>query len=177
MIARRVLGLAAVVTLTAGALPAAEPDPHLRPLLPLLNKTWRGTVGGGAAGKAPVYDVQRWELALNGRAVRVLHSVNDGDYGGESLIFWDEGKQSLTFYYFTTAGFYTTGTATAEDGALATLESVKGSADGITEVKGLTRLLPDGTVHVKTEYRKNGAWVPGRETRYSEAPDAQVRFK
>jgi hypothetical protein len=40
-----------------------------------------------------------------------------------------------------------------------TLESVKGSADGITEVKGITRLLPDGRLH------------------YVEAPGAEVRFK
>jgi hypothetical protein len=177
MLARRIARVAVLAALAAGPARAAEPDPHLRPLLPLLNKTWRGQVGGGAGGKAPAFDVQQWELALNGRAVRVLHSVNDGDYGGESLIFWDAEKQSLIFYYFTTGGFYTTGTATTEDGALVTLELVKGSAGGITEVKGITRVLPDGRLHVKTEYRKNGAWVPGREAHYSEAPGAQIRFK
>jgi hypothetical protein len=39
------------------------------------------------------------------------------------------------------------------------------------------RLMPDGRLHVKTEYRKNGTWNPGRETDYSEAPAAEVRFK
>lgn len=175
---KRILVVAVACALAASAARAAEPDPHFKALLPLL-KTWRATLSSapGSTGSAPKVDVQRWELALNGRAVRITHSINDGEYGGESLIVWDADRQSLIFYYFTTAGFYTTGTATVDDGALATLETVKGAADGITEVKGLMRLMPDGRLHVKTEYRKNGTWNPGRETDYAEAPAAEVRFK
>lgn len=45
-------------------------------------------------------DIQRWELALNGQAVRILHSINDGEYGGESLLVWDRDRRSLVFHYF-----------------------------------------------------------------------------
>ena len=167
--------LALGLTAAAGPLSAAEPNPRFEPLKPLL-KTWRGALPG-APGDKPKADVQRWELALNGQAVRVLHSINDGEYGGESLIVWDEEKKGLVFYYFTTAGFYTTGTVATEGGAFVTVETVKGSADGITEVKGVTRLLPDGRLQVKTQYLKNGVWTDGRDMHYVEAPGAEVRFK
>ena len=60
-------------------------------------------------GQAPVLDVSKWERALNGTTVRTVHSINDGMYGGESLIFFDKSKNSIVFYYFATAGFYTQG--------------------------------------------------------------------
>jgi hypothetical protein len=155
---------------------AAEPSPHFAPLKPMLARTWRASLPAAASEK-PKTDVQRWELILNGQAVRVMHSINDGDYGGESIIVWDQEKKSLVFYYFTTAGFYTTGTAHVEDGALVALETVKGDAEGISQVKSVQRVLPDGRLHVKTEYLKKGAWTAGRDMYYSEAPGAEVRFK
>jgi hypothetical protein len=112
-----------------------------------------------AAEGKPKFDIQRWELALNGQAVRILHSIGDGEYGGESLIVWDKEKQGLVFYYFTTAGFYTTGTVSTEGDSLVTLESVKGDAEGITEVKGDS--VHRRTPHVKT-HTKKGAWRGGR---------------
>ena len=169
------LSIALSLPLVSPAL-AAEPSPHFAPLKAMLGKTWKAPLPAASDGTQK-FDVQRWELALNGQAVRILHSIGDGDYGGESLIVWDKEKQGLVFYYFTTAGFYTTGTVTTEGDALVTLESVKGDADGITQVKGVTRVLPDGRMHVKTLYLKKGAWTDGRDWKYSEAPGAEVRFK
>ena len=51
------------------------------------------------------------------------------------------------------------------------------SKEGITEVKAVTELQPDGRLHVKSEYLKNGEWVPGHEISYEVAPDAEVVFK
>jgi hypothetical protein len=58
-------------------------NPHLEPLRPLLRKTWKGVFAGSKAEK-PTVDVARWERALNGQAVRVLHSINQGVYGAKS---------------------------------------------------------------------------------------------
>jgi hypothetical protein len=154
----------------------AELSDRLAPLRPLVGRTWRGTFPESKPDK-PMVDVSRFEVALNGQAVRNLHSINDGDYGGESLIFWDPDQQSIVFYYFTTGGFYTTGTMRGENGALVTHERVKGAADGITEVRGTARVLPDGRLHVKTEYLKDGRWGPGRDMHYVEAPAAEVKFR
>jgi hypothetical protein len=53
---------------------------HLEPLRPLLEKTWIGTFKDSKPAKSTV-DVQKWERALNGQAIRLLHSINDGAYG------------------------------------------------------------------------------------------------
>ena len=52
-------------------------DTHLEPLRPLLGKTWRGEFKNSTPEK-PIVDVSRWERILNGKAVRVMHSINEG---------------------------------------------------------------------------------------------------
>src|SRR5262245_33334512 len=62
----------------ASRLPAAEAeslDEHLAPLRPFLGKTWKGEFKNSTPEK-PRFDISRWERALNGKAVRVVHSVN-----------------------------------------------------------------------------------------------------
>jgi hypothetical protein len=156
---------------------ADEPtlNPHLEPLRPLLGKTWKGTFKDSKPDK-PVVDVSRWERALNGQAVRMLHSINQGQYGGETLFVWDEKKQTVAYYYFTTGGFMTTGTLEVKDGAFVTNEEVRGSAGGVTVVRG-TSELKNGKFHVKTEYQKDGQWTPGHEVTYEQDEKATVVFK
>lgn len=154
----------------------AAMNPHFEPLKPLLGKTWRGVFPNSTPEK-PVVDVSRFELALNGQAVRNLHSINDGEYGGETLIVWDEAKGGLVSYYFTTGGFYTTGTIHAEPGGFSAHEFVKGAAGGITEVKAVFRVEADGRLHVKAQNLKGGTWIDTRDMYYAEAPEAVVRFK
>jgi hypothetical protein len=151
----------------------AEP---LKPFAPFVGKTWQGEFAKSTPEK-PLFDVARWERALNGNAVRVLHSVNDGAYGGETMIVWDAKKKSVAYWYFTTAGFRTEGTMKFENGQWIAHELVAGAAGGVTEVKSTSRILPDGRLHVKAEYLKDGKWDLGREVHYKLAPDAKVKFK
>jgi hypothetical protein len=152
-------------------------DEELKPFKPLLDKTWKGEFKNSTPEK-PLFDVARWERALNGKAIRVLHSVNDGLYGGETLIVWDAKKKTLTYWYFTTGGFRTEGTMKHANGEFTAHEIVHGSANNITEVKSTTKILPDGRLQVKAEYRKDGKWDGGgRELMYKVAPDAKVKFK
>jgi hypothetical protein len=161
-----------------GLLAADSPslDSHLEPLRPWLGKTWKGQFKDSTRDK-PVVDIARWERALNGKAVRVLHSINDGAYGGESIVMWDEKKQAVTYHYFTTGGFTTAGTMTFKDGKVLTREVISGSAGGITEVRGTHEMRPDGSFLVKTEHLKNGEWTGGREVTYREDASASVVFK
>ena len=149
---------------------------QLKPFAPLLGKTWKGEFNTSTPEK-PLFDVARWERALNGKAVRVLHSVNDGAYGGETIITWDANKKTLAYWYFTTAGFRTEGAMKHEDGQWAGHEIVAGAAGGITEVKSRSKILADGRLLVKAEYLKDGNWSEGREVHYKEAPEAKVIFK
>ena len=165
--------------LTAVVVRAAETQPldeHLEVLRPYLGRTWRGEFKNSKPDK-PTIDVARWERALNGKAVRVLHSVNNGSYGGESIIRWDRESKQVVYHYFTTAGFMTSGTMTVADGKLVGFEKVSGDANGVTEVRSTTELRPDGTMLTKAEYLKDGQSVGGRETLYKEDPKAEVKFK
>jgi hypothetical protein len=158
---------------------AAEPPslaPQLEPLRPLLEKTWKGTFENSKP-ENPVVDVMKWERALNGKAIRVLHSINDGAYGGETIYRWDEQKKAVTYHYFTTAGFMTTGTMTFKDNKLISHELITGTAGGTAEVRGTSELTKDGELKVKTEHLKEGKWQPGHAVTYKLVPDAKVVFK
>jgi hypothetical protein len=155
---------------------AGELAEQLQPLKPFLEKTWKGSFEG-EPGADQGFDIARWERALNGQAVRILHSINDGEYGGETLIVWDQEKEKLIFYYFTTAGFYTQGTITLEGGKFISHEMVTGAAKGVTEVKAVSEIGPDGIMRVTSKYLKDGSWVDGHTGTYVEAPDAKVIFR
>ena len=166
--------------LSMGGVNAVNAQPNLfeplAPLAPFVGKTWRGEFVDSTPEK-PMFDVSRWERALNGQAIRVLHSVNDGEYGGETIFCWDREKQQIVFHYFTTAGFFTHGTIQVTDGKMTSREAVTGNANGITEVEATSEVLPDGRLKTAARYLQNGAWVPGHEILYREDPAAEVRFK
>lgn len=168
--------LAALITPSAIANETGVLDESLEALRPFLGRTWRGEFKDSQPDK-PTIDVARWERALNGKAVRVLHSINDGFYGGESLIHWDSGKKQIVYHYFSTAGFNNTGTMTVTSRTLTAVEKVSGHKDGITEVRSTYELRPDGTLLNKSQYLKNGESAGSREVLYKEDPKAEVRFK
>lgn len=174
----RLIALSLVLLSLRSAFAADPPalDAHLEPLRPLLGRTLKGVFPDSKPDK-PMSDVVRWEAILNGKAIRVMHSVNDGVYGGETIIRWDTEQKALAFYYFTTADFMTSGTMTIDGTRITTHETVKNNAQGITAVRSTSELLPDGKLHVKTEYEKDGQWTPGRDMTYESAPDAEVKFK
>ena len=149
---------------------------HLMPFEPYLGKTFKGKFTHSAPEK-PVYDISHWERALNGNAIRILHSVNNGEYGGESIIMWDTEKESLTSWYFTTAGFYTKATFEFDGKRLISLEDVSNNQNGITQVKAIIQLLPGGKLQNRSKYLMNNTWVDGHEIYYEENPDAKVVFK
>jgi hypothetical protein len=149
---------------------------HLKIFEPLVGKTYRGEFANSTPEK-PVIDVSRWERAMNGQAVRILHSINDGEYGGETILMWDSNRNKVAFWYFTTAGFHTEGTMEIDGKVWTSNEKVTGEANGVTEVKASSEVTPQGGFIMKSEYFRNGAWEKGHEIQYKLAPDAEVRFK
>ena len=121
-------------------------------------------------------DVQSWEVALGGKAVRIRHAFTDGSYGGESIVMWDNSKQAFVYVYFTTAGFYTQGTMTFDGRTFTSREEVHGSPGGVSAVEMVGELLPDGDLKSRARYLKDGTWVDAREAHYEEAPGAEVRL-
>jgi hypothetical protein len=167
---------ALMLLLTLHAAETGALDEPLEPLRPFLSKTWRGEFKDSKPGQ-PTIDVARWERALNGKAARVLHSINDGAYGGESLIHWDKESSQIRYHYFSTAGFYNVGVMTITNRTITAVEQVLGTNNGVSEVRSTYQLHPDGTLRNRPQYLKNGEPAGSREVLYKEAPNADVRFK
>jgi hypothetical protein len=149
---------------------------ELKLFAPFIGKTYQGEFSDSTPDKR-VIDVNHWQRVLNGAAVKLTHSLNNGEYGGETMFIWNKKLQKIEFYYFTTAGFYTQGTAKFDGEMLVSHEFVTGQTDGISEVKSTMALLPSGELKVDSHYLKNGQWVQGHQVVYQENPDAALIFK
>src|ERR1051325_4965018 len=79
--------------------PLTNLSTQLEPLRPFIGKTWKGEFKSSTPEKAR-FDISKWERALNGKAVRILHSVNDGEYGGETIITSNAKAERLESHYF-----------------------------------------------------------------------------
>ena len=90
---------------------------------------------------------------------------------------WDAKSEKLVSWYFTTAGFYTQASVEIDDGKIVILEKVTGNQNGITEVKSITQLLPNGENHTKAQYLQNGKWIDGHDIYYKESPEVKIIFK
>ena len=178
---RLIAFLTVVITFNIPALSTADEQPatlakSLEPFRPFVGKTWKGELTNSTPEK-PVQDIMKWERALNGQAVRILHSINSGEYGGESIIVWNPKTERIEFHYFTTAGFMTHGIVTFENGKIITSEEVIGNQNGVTATKAVMEILPNGRLHTKSRYLTKGQWADGHEATYEESPGAQVVFK
>ena len=173
---RSMLALLGAIALVGGPRAAAAqvaPVPHAgtgpaayAPFAPMIGRSWRGT---GTAG-AGVEDIQRWDWAIGGHAVRVVHSVNGGAYAGETLIFRDRESGDYIFHYFTTGGFHTTGTMTPSGpGAFEIDETVHGAA-GIKRLRTSAALGADGVYRVRSSTERDGQWVEAGGFDYREDP-------
>ncbi|MDX1539665.1 hypothetical protein [Arsukibacterium sp.] len=171
-----------VCCLLIGATAVAEDSPSLHPKLevfrPFLGQYWQGNLAEPGSEK-PVIDRSHWSRALNGQAIKTVHSINHGEYGGESFIFWDDAKNSLAYYYFTTAGFYTHGTMqfNPQSGEIIALENVENNQNGITQVKSHSKIMPDGSLQVRSSYLQNEQWVEGHSAVYQPVAPQEILFK
>jgi len=132
--------------------------------------TWKAEFADGT------HDVSNYEWILGGNAVRIMHSISEGAYGGEALIHWNTDKEAITYRYVTTASFYTDGTITPTENGFDAHEVVHGNMGGISETRaGYT--MKDGEIHVWSQFFKDGEWAEKTTTTYVTAPGVEVRFK
>lgn len=141
-----------------------------------IGKTFKGEFSTSTP-ENPVYDIQSWERILNGKGIKTVHSVNEGMYGGESIMMWDAEDGTIKCWYFTTAGFTTISTLKAIENGFEFSEKVTGNQNGITEVRGQTLILENGNLKTSSEYLQNGKWVFGHEILYKEVKGEKVLFK
>lgn len=135
---------------------------------PFSGKTFRGE-WKGEDGKTYV-DIAKYEMILNGRALQSTHRLQDVDYGGRTIFFYDEGAKKYVFHYFTTAGFHTSGSADFIDDGLVTEEKVEGASD-VAFVRSKSTFGEDA-IEIDVVYvGKDGSETPGGHRIYKEIAD------
>ncbi|MGZ9100487.1 MAG: copper chaperone PCu(A)C [Brevundimonas sp.] len=165
--------LFAAPVLPAAAQVAELPAPGVgraayAPFEHLVGRSWRGVGTGPDAAE----DIQRWDWAVGGHAVRVVHSVGGGAYAGETLIFRDKASGGFIFHYFTSGGFHTTGVMRPTGpGAFEAEETVHG-LDGFPPIRSTLVMGADGVHRARSFQQENGAWVEKGGFDYREDPSA-----
>lgn len=154
---------------------ATSAQEKLSVLAPFIG-TWT-SVSGSVDSSENFQDVAKWEWAFGGNVVRIIHSVNKGDYAGESLIHWDDVQGKIIYRYVNTASFYTDGTITPQaDGSIEVHEYVRGSKDGPTESLSGYR-VDQGRIVAWSKFKTNGKWAEPSQVTYDRTPGAEIVIK
>ncbi len=158
---------ASLFMLLAAPAVAHEPTAYapMTPFAKLAGHTLRG-VSQGPEGNELI-DIARWEFILGGKALQSTHRIQDSNYGGRTIFFWDEGAEEYVFHYFTTAGFHTTGTAEVIENGFVSIEEVHGDKR-YKEVRSVMTFVSDEVVRVESDYVKHdGELVEGPRFTYT----------
>ena len=121
-------------------------------------------------------DVLSFERALNGNAVKITHSVNNGEYGGETMVMWNSEKEGLQSWYFTSAGSLTIQNVQIKKDTFISIEDVAANKNGITKVKTIIEVLHGNQIQKRTKYLMNNLWKDGSEIIYNKVNDLKPVF-
>ena len=148
---------------------------HLTGLKPFIGNTYKGNFINSTK-ENPMTDVLSFERALNGNAVKVTHSVNNGEYGGETMVMWNSEKEGLQSWYFTSAGSLTIQNVQIKKDTFISIEDVAGNKNGITKVKTIIEVLHGNQIQKRTKYLMNNLWKDGSEIIYNKVNDLKPVF-
>ncbi len=149
-----------------------EPIPQLKALSPFIG-TWTSQ-SGSVDGSSSFTDVSKWEWAFGGTALRITHSVNSGNYVGESMIIWDAHDQQIIYRYVNNAGFYTDGVITERSAtSILVHEFIRGmTEEGATETRA-GYSLKNGDLYSWTQFKTHDIWGEKSEVVYKKTPNAE----
>ena len=148
---------------------------HLNGLKPFIGNTYKGNFINSTK-ENPMIDIISFERALNGNAVKVTHSVNNGEYGGETMVMWNSEKGGLQSWYFTSAGSLTIQNVQIKKDTFICIEDVAGNKNGITKVKTIIEVLHGNQIQKRTKYLMNNLWKDGSEIIYNKVNDLKPVF-
>lgn len=142
---------------------------------PFIGNTYKGNFINSKK-ENPMNDVLSFERALNGNAVKVIHSVNNGEFGGETMVMWNPEKEGLQSWYFTSAGSLTVQNVQIKKDTFISIENVERNQNGITKVKTIIEVLHGNQIKKRTKYLMNNLWKDGSETIYNKVHDHEPVF-
>ena len=125
----------------------------------------------------PLMDIIYFERILNGEAIRITHSVNHGEYGGEYIITWNSDKGKIESYYFSTGGEIRVSSIDITNNEISIEEDFSKNKNGIQKVKKIFRLDAEGTLENNIKYMINNMWIKSHEMIYSRNDSAKIIFR
>ena len=125
----------------------------------------------------PLMDIIYFERILNGEAIRITHSVNHGEYGGEYIIAWNSDKGKIESYYFSTGGEIRVSSIDITNNEISIKEDFSKNKNGIQKVKKIFRLDAEGSLENNVNYMINNMWVKSHEMIYSRNDSAKIIFR
>ena len=125
----------------------------------------------------PLMDIIYFERILNGEAIRITHSVNHGEYGGEYIIAWNSDKGKIESYYFSTGGEIRVSSINITNNEISIKEDFSKNKNGIQKVKKIFRLGAEGSLENNIKYMINNMWIKSHEMIYFRNDSAKIIFR
>ena len=141
-----------------------------------IGKTFSGEFYNSTKDK-PLKDIIYFERILNGKAISISHSVNDGEYGGKYIIMWNAEKNIVESYFFSTGGEIILSKATIFANNITIVEDFSSNGNRIKKVKKIYKLNKDNTLENKIKYFINNVWVNSHSMKYVESDLAKVIYR
>ncbi|HVP33284.1 MAG TPA: hypothetical protein VMT09_06500 [Steroidobacteraceae bacterium] len=148
---------------------SAAVDPY-QPLAFLIGHCWRGTFADGAQT-----DEHCFSWIYGGKFVRDEHVVRRQgrpDGFGESIYLWDSAAARLEYLYIESAGGFSRGAVTAEDGALVFPAASYVEKGETRTYRSRWQRVGDDAYDVVTEFQAKDGWVPGLSLRMQRVRNA-----
>ena len=123
-------------------------------------------------------DYQKWVWIEEGDAILISHALEDGSYGGDTIVRTTDDPEELVYEYVTNAGFITTGSFRLdhEAGTWTSLELVEGDSP-VTQVESKGVMNADGTMRMTSRYLTAEGWQEGHGFIYRRTYDPLPELK
>ena len=141
-----------------------------------IDKKFKGEFYNSTKEK-PLIDVIYFERILNGEAIRISHSVNRGEYGGQYIITWNSDRGKIESYYFITGGEIRVSSVDITNNEISIKEDFSKNKNGIQKVKKIFRLDAEGSLENNIKYMINNMWIKSHEMIYSRNDSAKIIFR
>lgn len=132
---------------------APKPSEKLSVFIPLIGKTWVGTIPDDSRMGDIVL---KWEVLLNGFAVRLSRHVLKFDHWLETTYFWDESSEKIAYLALSNNGMVIKGYV-AGQGAELISEGDQRGPDVNRKVRRIYRLEKDGKLYEDDLFRNSDA--------------------
>ena len=123
-----------------------------------------------------ISEVIHFKRILNGQAIRIVHSINEGEFGGESIITWNQENNILESVYFSTGGNIKHSMVTLKENTITLVEDVSKNQNSIKKVKTTYYLNSYGQLKKETKYYINNMWIFSHNSNYTESKSSEIIF-